>query len=119
MKSAKNSVRYQDGTIEYEEAHFDGLITERLGEMALTDTRRPDKEHVAGLADELAGGEVIYLFAFDRGIKRKVKVLQGSCISELGGFTPAFNEALLADIQFILHNQFQGGLRGQISFFCK
>ena len=49
----------EDGAVKNEEAGFDGLLTDGLGEMTFTHSGRTNKKHIAALTQEVAGSELI------------------------------------------------------------
>jgi len=104
----------EDRTVKDLEASFDGVVADSLSQMALAQTRRPDQEHIAALADERAGGQVVDLLPFDGGIEGPVEVLEGFLIAESGGFGAFGDQALLADVEFVLKDQFQELFMGQL-----
>ena len=97
----------EDGAIEDVEVHLDGLVTDGLGQMGFADAGRADEQHVFGFADKLAAGQVKNLFFVNGGVEAPVEVLQRFEGVEVGGFGAAFHLALLADIEFVLQDEFQ------------
>ncbi len=75
--------------------------------MGFADAGWPEEQEVFGFTDEPAGGQVEDLFAVDRRIKAPVKVLQGFEAAEVGGLGASIHQALVADVQFVLADQFQ------------
>ena len=75
--------------------------------MGFADARRADEQKVGGLTNELAGRQVIDLFARDGGIEVPVKVLQGPEVAEVGGLGPPSQEPFFAGVEFVLDDQFQ------------
>jgi len=58
------------------------------------------------LTDELAGGQLEDLAAFDGGVEAPVKVLQRFEVAETGGGFAPFQPTLGAHVQFVLQEQF-------------
>jgi len=54
-----------------------GLDAERHGEMRLADTRWAEEDHVLAVGQEAQGGQLLDLFAINRGLKVKVEIGQG------------------------------------------
>ena len=59
------------------------------------------------MADEVAGGQIINVFAVDGRIETPVEVFQRFQAAEISGLGAAFHQPLLADIDFVLADQFQ------------
>lgn len=104
----------EDRPVENLEAGFNGMVADGLSQVALTQTRRPDQQHVTALADELAGSQVVDLLAFDGRIEGPVKVFEGFGIAEGGGFGPFGDQTLMPDVEFILKDQFEELFMGQL-----
>ncbi len=79
----------EDRAVQHDEARLDGLVADGLGQMALADAGRSEQEHVAGLADEAAGGQVEDLLLLDRRVERPVEVVQRLQLAEAGGLDAA------------------------------
>src|SRR5262245_62124265 len=62
---------------------------------------------VPGLTDEVAAGQIEDLFAVDRRIEVPVEVFQRFESVEVGGFGAAREHALMADVEFVLEDQFE------------
>lgn len=92
----------KDGAVEDESSLLDEFVTDSLGEMAFADTWGPDKEDVLGPGEELAGGELVDLLPVDGGVEGKVEAVEGALFAEVGGLGAAADEALMADVEFIL-----------------
>lgn len=104
----------EDGAVEDLEAGFDEVVADGLNQMALAQTGWPDKQAIPALADELAGGQIVDLLSFDGGIECPIEVLQGLLIPEASGFGAFGDQALMADVDFILEDQFQELFMGQL-----
>jgi len=104
----------EDGTIDDLEPGFDDVIADGLDEMAFSQSGRPHEQHIPALADELAGGQLIYLLPFDRRVESPVEVLQRFVVAETGGFLAFVDQPLMADVDFILEDQFQELFVGQL-----
>jgi hypothetical protein len=91
------------------------VIADGLDEMAFSLVRAADHEQdIAALPDELAGGQLIHLLALDGRIKGPVEVLQRFVVAEAGGFLAFVDHPLMADVDFILEDQFQELFVGQL-----
>ena len=97
----------EDGAIEHLKVHFDCLISHRLSEVRFSNAWRTEEKDILGLADKVAGGQIINVFSVDGWIETPIKVFQRFQAPEIGGFGAAFHHALLADIDFVLADQFQ------------
>ena len=75
--------------------------------VCFADARRTKEKDILGLADEVAGGQIINVFAVDGRIETPVEVFQCFQATEIGGLGAAFHQPLLADIDFVLADQFQ------------
>ena len=69
--------------------------------------RRADQQHVAGFADEPAGGQVEDLLPLDRRIEGEVEFVERLQFAELGRLHAAVDLPLLADQQLVLQDQLQ------------
>ena len=83
------------------------MVADGLGQEALADAGRAHEEHVAGFADEAAGGQVEDLLLLDRRVERPVEVVEGLQFAEAGGLDSPLQLAVGADGQFVLEDQFQ------------
>ena len=97
----------EDGAVEHLEVLPDGLVADGLGQMGFADAGRAEEQHILGFADKLAGGQIENLLFVDRGIEAPVEVLQRFEGVEVGGLGAALHLALLADVEFILQDEFQ------------
>ena len=97
----------KDGAVKNLEARFDDMIADGLSQMTFPQARWSDQEDIPALPDELAGSQVIHLLPLDGGIKGPVEILQRLVIAEACGFGALIDDTLLADIEFILEEQFQ------------
>ena len=97
----------EDRAVQHDEALLDGLVAEGLGQEALADARRPDQQHVAGLADEAAGGQVEDLLRLIDGLNDQSKSSSGFSSRKLGRLDAALDLPLLADQQLVLQDQLQ------------
>ena len=86
---------------------LDGFVADGLGQMGFADAGRAEEQHILGFADELAGGQVENLLFVDGGVEAPVEVLQRFEAAEVGGLGAAFHLALLADVEFVLADEFQ------------
>ena len=66
------------------------------------------------LADEVGRGQIVDLSTLDRGIKIPVKFLQGLEFTKGGAFLAPLELTLGAHIQFVLEDQFQKLLVGEL-----
>jgi hypothetical protein len=57
---------------------------------------------------------LIDLLAFDRGIKGPVEVFESSLIPETGPVFAFLNQALVTDVEFVLKDQFEELIMGQL-----
>jgi len=84
-----------------------------LGEVAFSDSGRTHQEHIALLAHELAGGQLVNPAARNRGIEGEVEVFEVSRVPEAGGFVAAADLAGGPHVEFILEHEFQELAVGQ------
>jgi len=76
---------------------------------------RRHKKHVALFAHELTGGQAIDLSTVDGGIE--VEVLQGTRLPEVGNLVAAYDETLVAHVEFGLKDQLKElGVRQAVGF---
>jgi hypothetical protein len=54
------------------------------------DARRPKKKNILGLADEVAGGQIINVFSVDGWIETPVEVFQRFQTAEISGLGATF-----------------------------
>jgi len=78
-----------------------------LGEMCFADTGRTEEKDILGLANEVACGQVKYLFAVDGRIKTPIKVFERFEATKVSGLGASFHQPLLAHINLILADEFQ------------
>jgi hypothetical protein len=104
----------EDGSVEDMEPGADGFGSEGLGEVGFADSGRADKEGVAFLTNEVAGGEFVDAGAGDGWVEGEVEVFQAAGAAEGGGFGAAQDLALLADVDFVLEDEFQEVGVGQV-----
>ena len=78
-----------------------------LDEMAFSRSRRSEQQQVTAFPDELTGGQLIHLLAFDGRVELPVEVLQGLGVTEVGGTHAAGQQPVRPHGQFVLENQFQ------------
>lgn len=97
----------KDGAVEDMEPAADGFGSDGLGEVGFADSGRADEEGVAFLADEVAGGEFVDAGAGDGGVEGEVEVFEAGGAAEGGGFGAAQDLALLADVDFVLEDEFE------------
>ena len=104
----------EDGAIQDLEPRLDDMVADGLGQVAFAQAGRSNQQDIAALANELAGSQLINLLALDGGIKSPIEVFQGFVIAEARGFGAFLNDPLLADVEFILEDQFQELFMGQL-----
>ncbi len=75
--------------------------------MRFTDARRSEKKDIFGLSDEIAGGQIKNVFAVDGRIETPVEIFQRLQAAKISGLGASFHQPLLADIDFVLADQFQ------------
>ena len=75
--------------------------------MTFAQSGRSDEQNIFSLANELTGGQIIKLLAFDRGIKTPIKIFQRFGVAEAGQFSASLDSALLAHVEFVLKDQLQ------------
>jgi hypothetical protein len=97
----------EDGTVEHQEVLADGLITDGLGQMRFADAGRTEEQDIFGFADKLARRQIVNLLFVDGRIETPIEVLQWFEGVEVGGLGAAFQLALLADVEFVLKDEFQ------------
>jgi len=97
----------EDGTVKHQEVYLDGLVTDGLGQMGFAGAGRPEEQHVLGFADELAAGQIENLLSVNGGVEAPVEIFQRFKAVEVGGLGAAFQLALLADVEFVLEDEFQ------------
>jgi len=97
----------EDGAVEAGVAGFDGFASESLGEVAFADSGRADEEDVAVLADILAGGQRVDLAAGDTGLEAEVEGVEAARFAEAGLLAAAMNGAAVADVEFVLEEEFE------------
>lgn len=97
----------EDGAVEAGVAGFDGFASEGLSEVAFADSRGADEEDVAVLADILAGGEIVDPAAGDAGLEAEVEALEAAGLAEAGLLAAAMKGAAVADVEFVLEEQFE------------
>ena len=97
----------EDGAVEDLEVELDGFVAQGLGQVRFADPGRADEQKIGGLANELAGGQVVDLFAGDGGIEAPVKVLQRFEAVKVSGLGAAAEQAFLAHVEFVLEQDFQ------------
>ena len=83
------------------------MVAEGLDQVAFADARRPQPEHVAGLADEAAGGQVVNLLLLEGGVERPVEAVEGLEFAEAGGLDAALEEPVGTHGQLVLQDQLQ------------
>jgi hypothetical protein len=99
--------RIEDGPVKDQKAGLDGFVTQRLGQMRLPHSRGAQEQHIFGLPDEAAGGQLEELPFVDGRVEAPVKVFQGLEAAEVGGLGAPGQFAFLAHVQFILQDQLQ------------
>ena len=104
----------EDGSVEDKEPAADGFGSEGLCEVGFSDSGRADKEGVAFLTDEVAGGEFVDAGAGDGWVEGEVEVFQAAGAAEGGGFGASQDLALLADVDFVLEDEFKEVGVGQV-----
>jgi hypothetical protein len=97
----------EDGAVEDMEVLADGLVADGLGQMGFADTGRAEEQHVLGFTDKPARGQIVNLLFVDGGIEAPVEVVQGLQAAEVGGLGVAIDLALLADVEFVLTDEFE------------
>ena len=97
----------EDGAVEDFEAHLDGAITDGLSQMRLADTWRSEKENIRVVAQECAGGQIKDRLAVDGRVEGPVELFKGFELAELGGAGASGQLSLVADVEFILEDQFE------------
>ena len=97
----------EDGAVEDDFAGFDELVANGLGEVAFTSAWRAYEEDVFVTFKEVAGGEVVDLFAVDAGVETEVEAVEGAEFTEVGGFGAALDHALLTHVEFVLEGEFE------------
>jgi len=75
--------------------------------MRFANSWRADKQHVQVLAYEVAGGQFVDGFPLDGRIKLPIEVFQRFELPELRCLSAACQPALVAHVEFVLHEQFQ------------
>ena len=66
------------------------------------------------MANEMARGQIVNLRAFDGGIELPIELLQGFEFAEGGALFASLDLTLRTDIEFILEDQFQELVMGQL-----
>ena len=82
-------------------------LADGLGQMGLACAWRPHEEHVAGVVEELAGGQLEELPAGERGVEVPVELVKGFEISEAGELGAAVELAVIADGHFVLEDELE------------
>jgi hypothetical protein len=77
------------------------------GQMRFPNAGWSQKKDILRLWDEVAGGQIENVFAVDGRIKTPVEVFQCFQAAEVGGLGAAFHQPLLANVNFVLADQFQ------------
>jgi DNA-binding helix-hairpin-helix protein with protein kinase domain len=97
----------EDGAIQNHEAALDRLVSDSLSQKRFAYAGRAQQQHVGLVADELAAGQIVNLFAFDRGVEGEVELVQVFGLAEHGRLDAPADLPAGADIQFVLKDQFQ------------
>ena len=85
-----------------------------MGEVTFADSGWTDQEYVFGLFKELAGSKLIDLLAVDVGVEAEVKTFKSTDVAEGRTLGASFDGALLADIEFVLEEEFEELLVGEV-----
>jgi len=65
------------------------------------------------LADEVTGSQFVNAGSGHRWVKAEVEVFQVALLAKAGGLIVAFDQALVADVDFVLEHQFKELAVGQ------
>lgn len=112
LEEVPHHVEY--GAIEHHEPGADGRQADGLSQMGFAGARRADKKHIVGLADELGGGQFVDLFFGNGGVERPIKIFECFGLEEARVFFASLHQALIADVEFVLEDEFQELLMGEI-----
>src|SRR5207302_8335552 len=94
---------------------LDGGEADRLGQMTLPGTGRPEEEGVLGLGNEVPGGELEHEPAIQLLVKVEVKRIERlAAVAVAGLLDPASQEPVLPAEQFVLHERGEEIDRGQL-----
>ncbi len=97
----------KDGAVEDDFSLLDQLIANGLCKVALAHSGGSDQQYVFGLFSEQAAGELVDLLAVDAFVEAKIKAFECAFIAEGGAFGAPFDGALLADVEFVLKDEFE------------
>jgi len=97
----------EDGAIEDGSALLDGGVADRLGEMGLAGAWRAHEEDIAGVVEELAGGQLEELLARQGSIELPIELIEGLEVAEAGELGTAVDPAMITDSDFVLKDEFK------------
>ena len=97
----------EDGAIEHEEVLTDGLVADGLGQMGFADAGRAEEQHVFGFADKPTTCQLKNLLLVDGEVEAPVKIVQRFQVAEVRQLGVPFHQALLADVEFVLTDEFE------------
>ncbi len=70
--------------------------------MGFAHAGRAKEKDILGLADEVAGGQIINVFAVDGWVETSVEIIQGFKVPEISGLGATLYQPLLAHVNLIL-----------------